>query len=78
MKNASLINKLEDDVTVDDQDIANSINQMPCHLGSCIIAHSNRLLNQVFHGIDGFQSNNTYYVDTDSAQSQKKPLVQVD
>ena len=39
MKNGNLINIVEDDAGVDDQDIAKSDSQMPCHLGSYILDH---------------------------------------
>ena len=42
MKNGILIVKLEDVGGVDDQDIAKSINEVPCHLGSYVQAHSKR------------------------------------
>ena len=58
LKNGTLIVKLEDDVGVDDQDIAKGINQMPCHLGSYLLGYSKRLLNNVIRVIDGFNSNN--------------------
>ena len=34
LKNGNLVVELEDDAGVDDQDLAKSISQMPCHLGS--------------------------------------------
>ena len=40
MENGNLIVKLEDNLGVDDQDITKSINQMPCHFCSCMLAHS--------------------------------------
>ena len=54
MKNHILIVKLENDAGVDDQDIARSINQIPCHLGSDILGDSKRLMNNVVREINGF------------------------
>ena len=72
MRNGNLIFKLEDDAGVDDQDIAKSTNQMPCHLGSYTLAHSKRVMNNVTREIDGFYSTVIYYGDTDSAYIHEK------
>ena len=72
LKNGNLIVKLQDDKGVDDYDKAKSINTMPSHFGSNILSHSKRLMNNVFHEIDGFYSNNIYYGDTDSGDIHKK------
>ena len=75
LKNRILIVKLEDDEGVDDYDEVKSVNTMLSHIGSFILSHSKRLLNKVFHEIDGFYSNNIYYGDTDSGYIHKKTLV---
>ena len=72
LKNGNLIVKLEDDEGVDDFDKAKSINTMPSHFGSYILSHSKRLMNVVFHEIDGFYNNMIYYTDTDSGYIHKK------
>ena len=72
LKNGNLIVKLEDDEGVDNFDKAKSINTRPSHFGSFILSHSKRLMNKVFHEIDGFYSNNIYYGDTDSGYIHKK------
>ena len=72
MRNGNLIFKLKDDNGVDDQDIAKSKNQMPCHLSSYILGHSKRIMNNVIREKDGFYSNNVHYGDTDSAYIHKK------
>ena len=72
LKNGNFIVKLEDDKGVDDYDKAKSINTMPSHFGSFILSHSKRLMNDVFREIDGFNSNNIYYGDTDSGYIHKK------
>ena len=77
LKNANTKVKLEDDKGVDEYDIANSSNQMPCHLGSYTLGHSKRKMNNFIREIDGFYSNNIYYGDTDSADIHKKTLVHV-
>ena len=72
LKNGNFIVKLEDDKGADDFDKAKSINTMPSHFGSFILSHSKRLMNKIFHEIDGFCSNNIYYGDTDSGYIHKK------
>ena len=42
------------------------INSQPPHLGSFILSHSNRLLNDVILAIEGFKNNKINYSDTDS------------
>ena len=49
-KNGTLIGKLEDDSGVDDHDIAESINQVPCHLGSYMLVNSERLMKICYSG----------------------------
>ena len=44
MKNVDLLVKLEDDAGVDYQDLAKSINQMLCHLGSFNLGHSKSIV----------------------------------
>ena len=51
---------------------------MPFHLGSCVLSHSKRLMNDVIKQIGGFYNNIVYYTDTDSLYIHKKdrsPLV---
>ena len=72
LKNGDLIVKLEDDSGVDDHDIAKLINQMSCDLGSYILGHSKRLMNNSSRENDGFYSNNFYYGHTDVAYNHKK------
>ena len=62
-KKVYLLVKLENDSGVDDHDIAKLNNQMPCHLCSCILRHSKRLMNNVNQEVVGFYSNNVYYGD---------------
>ena len=55
----------------DDFGLANKINTMPSHMGSYILSHSKRLMNEVIAHIDGFYKNNIYYSDTDSIYIHK-------
>ena len=71
LKNGNLIVTLEDAASVDDGDVAKSIIQMPCHLGSYILGHSKRTMKNVIRERDGFYSNNIYYGDTDTAYIDK-------
>ena len=71
LKNGNLIVKLEEE-GVDDYDKAKSVNTMPFHFGSFILAHNKRIMNKVFHELDGFHSNKIYYGDTDSGYIHKK------
>ena len=72
MKNGNLIVKLQDDLIVDDQDMAKSINQMPCHSGSYELGHSKLFMKDVNRDIDGFYNINIHYGDTDSVYIHKK------
>ena len=44
---------------------------MPSHLGSYILSHSKRLMNEVIIYIHGFYSKNKFYGDTDSIYIHK-------
>ena len=55
----------------DDFGLANKINTMPSHMGSYILSHSKRLMNEVIEHIDGFYKKNIYYSDTDSIYIHK-------
>ena len=54
MKKGNLIAELEDDGGVSDHDIAKSKNQKPCHLGSYILGHSKRLMNNIIQEVDDY------------------------
>ena len=45
---------------------------MPSRLGSCVLSHSKRLMNDVIKQIGGFYKNIVYYTDTDSLYIHKK------
>ena len=55
----------------DDFGLANKINTVPSHLGSYILSHSKRLMNEVIIYIHGFYSKNKFYGDTDSIYIHK-------
>ena len=71
-KTGNFLVKVEDDEGVDDFDKAKSVNTMSSLFGSCVLAHSKGLMNNVFREIDGFYRIFFYYGDTDSAYTQKK------
>jgi hypothetical protein len=45
---------------------------VPLHLGSFILAHSKRIMNNFILAIDGYKNPNVYYSDTDSLYISKK------
>ena len=47
-------------------------NEVPLHLGSFILAHSKRLMNNFILAIDGYKKPNKYYGDTDSLYTNKE------
>ena len=51
---------------VDDGVISKKVNSQPCHIGSFILSHSKRLMNDVILALDGFKNNKLHYGDTDS------------
>ena len=57
---------IKDKESVDDEDISKKVNSQPCYLGSLILSHSKRLMNDVILALDGFKNNKIYYRDTDS------------
>ena len=59
----------------DDFGLANKINTMPAHMGSYILSHSKRLMNDVIEHIDGFYKKNIYYTDTDSIYIHKNDFL---
>ena len=69
LTNGYLKVKLKDDIGVDDYDKAKS---MPSHVGSYILSHSIRMMNEVINQIGGFYDNTIYYTNTDSGYIHKK------
>ena len=72
LRNGDLIVKLEGDGGVDDQDLAESFNQMSCHLSSFILGLSKRLMNNVILEKDSFYTNMIYFGDKDKVYAHKK------
>ena len=52
-------------------EIVKKINSQPCRLGSFILSHSKRLINDVILAKGGFKNNKVYYSDTDSMYIHK-------
>ena len=57
---------IKDKEGVDDEGISKKVNSQPCQLGSFILSHSKRLMNNVIFALNGFKNNKIYYGDTDS------------
>ena len=66
LKNGSIMVKIKDKEGVDDESLSKTINSQPYHLGSFIISHSKKLMNDVILASDGFKNIKIYYGDTDS------------
>ena len=47
-------------------------NTMPPHLGAFVLSNSKRIMNNFFHVINGFYTNDVYYTDTDSLYIENK------
>ena len=70
-KNGKNIVNVVDHDGVDDNGISNKINSQPFKIGSLILSHSKRLMNDVILAPDGFKSNKIYYGGTDSTYIHK-------
>ena len=66
LEHGKVMVKIKDKEGVDDEGISKNVNSQPCHLGSLILSHSKRLMNDVILALDGFKNNKIYYGDTDS------------
>ena len=64
-KNGNIMVKIKDKEGVDDESISKKVNSQPCHLGSFILSHSKRLMNDVILALDGFKNRKIYYGNTD-------------
>ena len=71
LENEVYINKKHIHEGKDDFGLANKINTMPSHMGSYILSHSKRLMDDVIEHIDGFYKKNISYTDTDSIYIHK-------
>ena len=47
---------------------------MPIYMGSFVLSNSKRILNNFDRAIDGFESYDVYYKDTDSLYTEKKTV----
>ena len=66
LKNGNIMVKVKDKEGVDDEGISKKFNSQSCHLGSFILSHSKRLMNDVILALDGFKNKKIYYAGTDS------------
>ena len=57
LENWNVTVKLQDHDGADDNGYSKKNNSQPCHLGSFILSHSKRLMNDVILTIDGFKNN---------------------
>ena len=67
--------------TIDDaglEDEVKKLNIMPLHLGAFVLSNSKRIMNNFIHAINGFQTNDVYYTDTDSLYIENKHCNKLD
>ena len=62
--------KMIDDVGLEDE--VNKLNTMPLHLGAFVLSNSKKIMNNFIHAINGFYTNDVYYIDTDSLYIENK------
>ena len=72
LKNGNIMVNIKDKEGVDDGGISKKVNSQLCHLGSLILSHSKRLMNDVILALDGFKNNKIYYGDTDIVDIHNK------
>ena len=70
LENGKKMVKLKDKEGVDDERISKKINSQPYQLGSFILSHSKRLMNDVILALDGRKNNKIYYGDADNVYIQ--------
>ena len=71
LENGNYMVNIVDHEGVDDNGISKQINSQPFQLGSMILSHSKRLMNDVILTLDGFKNNKIYYGDIDSVYIHK-------
>ena len=71
LKNGRIMAKLSDFDGVGDNGYSKKVNSQPRHLGSFILWHSKRLMNDAKLASDGFKKRKMYYSDTDSMYIHK-------
>ena len=64
LKNGNIMVKTKDKEGADDKGVSKKVNSQPCQLGSYILSHSKRSMNDVILALDGFKINKIYYGDT--------------
>ena len=48
------------------EDEVKKLDTMPLHLGAFVLSNSKRIMNNFIHAINGFDTNDVHYADTDS------------
>ena len=61
INNGNYIFKMKDDEGL--QDEVKKVNTLPLHLAVFILSNSKRIMNNFIHAIDGFYSNDVFYID---------------
>ena len=62
--------KMIDDAGLEDE--VKKITTMPLHLGAFVLSNSKRIMNNFIHAINGFYTNDVYYIYTDSLYIENK------
>ena len=70
INHGNYIVKMKGDEGLEDE--VNQVNTLPLHLAVFILSNSKRIMNNFIHAIDGFYSNDVYYIDTDSLYIENK------
>ena len=70
-KNEIIVVKINDHDGVNDNVYSKKNSSQPCPLGSFILSHSKRLMNDVILALDGFENNKILYSDTDGVYIHK-------
>ena len=55
LKNGNIMVKTKDKEGVDDEGISQQVNSQPCQLGSFILSHPKRLMDDVILALDGLR-----------------------
>ena len=56
LRNGNIMVKIKDKEGVDDEGISKKFNSQSCHLGSFVLSHSKRLMNDGILALDGFKN----------------------
>ena len=71
LKNGNYLINVKYHDGVDGNGVRKKVNSQPFQFGTLILSHSNRLINDVILGLDGFKNNKIYYGDKDSVYIHK-------